>query len=238
MTMRLMKKSEISSAQAVDKAREIQEGVKLSGRVDALRKLQADEEQTLEKFRRESLALIGTEISNLEGKRDELKIELVYLHEELNKESTLSREERKHLESLKAKLEEKERFLDEKAESLSLEEIDIAEALKSARDSTLRAETHEAQVKNLHESASVEKFEAQSILQNARKIEETVTRQKQEAESYFEMRESTLSAKEKEIIENQAENTRVAKALAKERLQLADQRATLERAMERLKQLR
>lgn len=236
--MKLLKKSEISSAQAVDRAREVQEGVKLSGRVDALRKLQADEEQTLEKFRRESLKTIGEEISELEGKRQELKIELVYLREELNKETTLSREERRNLESLKIKLEEKERFLDEKAESLSLEELDIAEALKQAKDSVLRAETHEEQVKNLHQSASVEKFEAQSILENARKIQETTEKQKKEAESYFEMREASLSSKEKENILNYEENSRVAKELAKERVQLADQRATLARAMERLKSLR
>ena len=48
--MRLMKKSDITKANAQAKKREIDEGVKLAKRIDGLRETLADEEQSLEKF--------------------------------------------------------------------------------------------------------------------------------------------------------------------------------------------
>lgn len=69
--MKLLKKSEIAKAQAEDKRREIEEGLRISRKVDALRELWASEEQAFEKWRTKILE----EIKELSEKRDALKKE-------------------------------------------------------------------------------------------------------------------------------------------------------------------
>lgn len=73
--MKLLSKSDVQKAKSLDRQREIDEGLKLARRVDALREIAAAEESSLAKFRIETIAKIHDEISILAAKRDELQIE-------------------------------------------------------------------------------------------------------------------------------------------------------------------
>lgn len=233
--IRLLKKSEIVASQNLEKTREIQEGLKLTRRVDSLRELVATEEQTLEKFRSDMLAGIGKEISELDGKKENLKIELVYLREELSKETTLSKAERKNLEILKANLEQRKAVLDDKAEELALAEIDIAIATKEAKDSLARTLSHEEISNNLHLAAENLRTEASQKLSNAQEIEKRVLKNKEDVEKEFSVRSETILSKEKSLIMREEEVSISARDLANERLRIADREKTLERALTRLK---
>lgn len=231
----LLKKSEISQAQAIDRAREVQEGMKLSRRVDDLRKLQANEEQTLEKWRTETLSAIGEEINTLEGEKEDLKIELIYLREELNKESLLTRNERLHLEDVKLSLDIKEKSLEEKEKELSVYETEIAQILKNAKDSAARALTYEDIAKNLQRKAQEERNETSLLIKSIRKQEDLFLKNKDEAEKFLDYQNRELDRKEKAVFEKEKENIFLRNQLEKEKIQLADQRATLQRAMNRIK---
>ncbi len=70
--MKLLKKEEIAKAKAVDKQREIQEGLKLAKRVDALRETQAEEELSLRLFREKTLKAIHEETTKAATERDNI----------------------------------------------------------------------------------------------------------------------------------------------------------------------
>ena len=74
--MRLLKKSEVTQKKAQARKQEIDEGVKIAQKVDAVRNTLAEEEANLDKFRTESVKNIKAELAPLEEKRDGLKKEV------------------------------------------------------------------------------------------------------------------------------------------------------------------
>ena len=72
--MKLLKKSEINTLKAQERKAEIDQGLKLSRRVDVLRETAAQEEASLEAFRRSSIKAINEEIKQLTYVRDSLKV--------------------------------------------------------------------------------------------------------------------------------------------------------------------
>lgn len=81
MSMRLLKKSEIDQIKAKDRQLEINEGLKIAKRVDALREVAAEEERSLTNFRIKTISLINEEINVEIFKRDSLKNEIKQLEE-------------------------------------------------------------------------------------------------------------------------------------------------------------
>ena len=238
MAMRLLSKNEITKAQTSDKTREISEGLKISRRVDALRELQAKESEALEKFRKETLESVNKDIGELSRKRDEIFSEITSLKRDIAKETSLSKEERQNLERLKIKLENQEEEINKRKEELDLAEIDIAITIKNAKDSSLRARTHEERVENLHKLAQENEDKSKSILQDAKKIEERTIKFKDETESEILIKQQVVSSKEKELKIKEDSIVEKERELAQEKIQLADQRATLERALERIRKNR
>jgi hypothetical protein len=206
--------------------------------VDSLRELQANEEAALNKFRNESLAAITKEIADAIAKKESIQKEADDLRRELQNETTLSREERLNLEKLKATLEKKEKDIDEREYKLKLEEIEIAVAIQDTKDALTRATTHEEEATRLHLRASNEKIEADNTLSDARKIQENAIKFREDVEKELELRERGIAKKEKEMDVLEQKNLQKERELNAERVRLADQRATLERALERIKQKR
>lgn len=79
--MKLLSKSEVDRAKAIERQAEIAEGMKLAKRVDGLRETAAQEEASLLKFRNETLSAIVEDIRIAEQKRDTLKKEVKELEE-------------------------------------------------------------------------------------------------------------------------------------------------------------
>lgn len=70
--MKILSKQDIHEHKAVERKKEIDEGVKLAKRVDDLRELTAKEKANLDLFRSKSLVQLHTEISNKAKERDKL----------------------------------------------------------------------------------------------------------------------------------------------------------------------
>jgi hypothetical protein len=85
MAMKLLKKQEIVQAKARDMQREVQEGLKLAKRVDSLREVQAQEEESLRNFREKTLFSIHQETTKASNERDALLTEVALLKEERDK---------------------------------------------------------------------------------------------------------------------------------------------------------
>lgn len=236
--LRLLSKSEIERAKNSDKSKEIAEGLKISRRVDGLRELQAQEEQALGKFREKTLEEINKEITEAIKERDEVLKEIHIFRKEINDETTLSKEERHNLEKLKERLETKEGELLKKEESVNLLEIDIAIALKNAKDDAERQRSHKEAANDLHKKAEQFMFETKTTLEKARTIETNAIDLQKEKEEYFINKENDIKKKEQAIAEQIQNNSHISNELAKEKIRLADQRATLERALERIKKNR
>jgi len=80
--MKLLQKSDIVKAKALDRKMEIDEGVKLSRRVDTLREVHANEEASLDRFRRETLKAIHDEVTTESAKLDTLRSEVATIQEQ------------------------------------------------------------------------------------------------------------------------------------------------------------
>jgi hypothetical protein len=238
MPIRLLKKSELATAQSLDRSREIAEGLKISRKVDNLRELQANEEQTLEKFRVETLTAIQAEISGFVASKEALVSEVRELQKKLDGMLPSMAVKRNDLNALKIELEKREKEIGEKTENLNLLEIDIAIALKNAEDSLKRRNTHEEIAKNLHKTAVDKEEEAKGVLTNARITEERALQLQKDVEQSLSLREQGVSEKENMVKAQLEDNLNISRELEQEKIRLADQRGTLERALERIRQNR
>lgn len=219
MAIRLLKKDEIAKARSVDRAAEIAEGLKISHRVDSLRELMANEESALAKFRNESISAITKEINELIQKKDRAYEELAALEGQ----------------DLRKILEKKEKELSERKQKLDLLEIDIALTLKENKDSLERQRSHEEEARRIHRRTLDKDSESDQLYEKAQTLQRKALAQKEEAEHMLAIAEETAQAKRKEIEEQEENNRKIAQELEGERIRLADQRSTLERALERLR---
>lgn len=233
--IKLLKKSEIDTAKAQDRQREINEGIKLASRVDALRKTQAEEEANLEKFRREAVSvinqeiiektkerdLLSTEVSNLEDRRRDALKPLTEKWDEIrNKQDELTlyaldlNGQKQDFEQVKEEFqievdllnEEKKRVANERDESIS----ELAKADENYRESV-------------------------KVLNEAQKIKETATEVKKSVMKELKERNAQTASKERDLDNRESLLHKKEKELNKLSIKLLDQRATLERAFARLK---
>lgn len=233
--IKLLNKNEISQAKSKDTAREISEGLKLSEKVDALRQLQAKEEEAIEKYRIQTLAIVNKDINDAMTELVSLKNQISSLRAELAKESTLTRQERQNLESLKTELEIRENTLQQKQEKVSLYEIEIAEVMNASKNSLAKQEDNESRSQQLKIDIENEKKEASQNLIRSRKIEDNALRFEKEKQEELSLRENIIIGREKTILSQSKELDKQQKALQVKERQVKDMRETLERSLERLR---
>lgn len=233
--MKLLAKSDISKAKSVDRQREIDEGLKLATKVDALREISAQEEASLAKFRTETLWVIASEILSETTKRDELKAEVQVLEdrkvealkpltEELNKIAVGKEhlaEVKSTLDSRQERIQEKERNLEQREQGIAKLEKDISYTQEDISRRLQNAGTLESNAERLHRDAN-------DTLEDAR-IQATATlATAAQRETWVAEREKASSAKEEELRTKEID-------LAKEWSRLKDREATLERNIKRNK---
>lgn len=233
--IKLLKKSEVDTAKAQDKQREINEGMKLASRVDSLRKTQAEEEASLEKFRKETVSKINREILSKTEELDILKHEVEILEDrkrvalepldEQWDEIRVKQDELTgyaiQLNSEKSELESKKSDLEVEIERISTEKRRVSRE----RDDSISnlAKSDENRSKTVSELS-----EAKRIKLSAVTMKESVVKELKE-------RDAVVASKERDVSNKYLQLEKDRKALEKERVRLLDQRGTLERAMNRLK---
>jgi hypothetical protein len=88
--MRLLKKDEIRKELAEERKSQIDEGLAIAKKVDAMRELLQIEQKNLDTFRYKTVALVQKEIDDILKKKDDASAELQELMEKVSKSKLLS----------------------------------------------------------------------------------------------------------------------------------------------------
>jgi hypothetical protein len=236
MALRLLPKSEIASLKAKEQSRQIEEGVKVAKRVDALRETYAKTEQELEAYRIATLGAIGDEIRVLGDKKEKLSGEL---HDMQQKYDSLMPDisiKRNELRQFEKSLKGWEQKLEKREESAALAEIDVAEAKKKTEMLLISQEDNERISRNLLLDAENKKKEAQTTLDTAKKVRERAYIDHENMDAVLKLREFTIKTKEQDISKKELELMNKERGLDKEKIKVADMRETLDRALKRIKE--
>jgi hypothetical protein len=145
---------------------------------------------------------------------------------------------KEELRALSAELTKWQKELEKKAEEVLIQELDVAEAFRKAEKSLIKQVKAEEKASLSLEKTINNELESNDTLQTARKIKERTEKDRKEIEYALQLRENALALKERAVREVEKDNTKNAEANAIEKLQLADQRATMQRQLERMKNLR
>ncbi len=235
--MRLLAKSEVAKGKALDKQREVQEGLKVAKRVDALRETAAEEEASLEKFRQKTLSTLHEQIAPLAKEKDELESKVKTLREErIRLEAPVDLRKEWEL------VEEGKKTNAEWRDDLLGREITLTERENNVRDDKKEVEKREKEVESNEEWVRRTTLEAQTaneVAHDAQNLaEETLKRAKAQAheqQQLFTTKAEELSIKEQGLLarEEQVATDRV--DITNQKKFLADQRATLERGFAELR---
>ena len=233
MTMRLLPKSEIDTLKAKQRQREIDEGLKLTRRVDSIREAIGEEEANLEKFRRETIASIQSEIEPLADKRDLLKKEVQELKSE-REEALKPIDDKKHeLELEEIALSERETKVLNKEIAVKKDRKEATELLRKAKQNFDHSQVLEEEAVNRQKDATIKLREAGELMEEAETARRetnayVLSKEADISEEYrkLDLRKEALDQREERIIIEEAE-LRVAKIKHEDRM------ATLERALKR-----
>lgn len=198
-TIRLLSKQEVDKAKAIDRKREVDEGLKLARKVDDLREIVVQEEASLEKFRRATVANIHTATTEAQKILDQIKAEVAVLRREhkdlervLAEDWSEVGEAQPALAKLRKSLEEKEKVLVE-AERMALAELEYAKIDRIGADKNRR------QASSLLNDALQDKREAVVALEKVHKMEKNVKDSRTVLEQEFTDRDKVLAKKERDF---------------------------------------
>lgn len=233
--MKLLSKQETQTAKASDRKREIDEGVKLAKKVDALRELAATEQANLIKFRNGNLKKIHEEIDNAITERDVLLQEVSMLEDK--KKALLA-----PLDAEWNQVKIQKESIEEAKSALSLKEDLFAMTENHLHEKEIALKAEEGRIGDLKLRTAEELSQAEAIKSEASVSLKLFTQRKSAIESEYEVRLAGLSVKESDLrdretdIENARKNLELEKQeVSNEKLLLADQRAMLQRTLNQLR---
>ncbi len=216
--------------------REISEGAKLASRVDGLRETYSKVEQDLEKYRTATLEAIGKEIKDLDGKKNVLSDEIKVMQRKYDRMMPEISTKRTELAQFEKSLKAWEKKLEKKDEASELMELDVMEAKQKSELSFSVQQDNERITANLLTQADKRNKEAQQTLETARAIREVAYSKKHDAEEEISLREFSIKSKETDLLKKEMELEAKEKELNIEQIRVKDQRETLQRALQRLKE--
>ena len=204
--MKLLQKSDIAKAKSVDRQREIDQGVQLAKRVDSLRETVAQEEASLQKFRKETLSTIQAQITTESDRLGALTSEVA----ELERRKGLALEpldaQWKELSNAQLAHQEKTESLEQKRQELDRKDTELSsrEQVTISKEEVINLRLQDAD-RRLVESATLkDNADRQNTLAS-----ETLRKTEQEAslrlagilrkEEQLNEREATAFAKEEEL---------------------------------------
>ncbi len=235
MGMKLLPKSEIDKKKAAEQYTAVEEGLKLARRVDNLREVAADEEQSLSEYRIKTLTAIHEETKEAAEKRDSLQKEVADLED--RKREALKPLDQAWEDYKVAKLELQGGFedLNTRVSAVSKRETD-AEATTSEANRLLAVAVNREHTAfdtvrdNLHLNEA-----AQLALKDATRIQEEAIKRARQVEGELMHRESVVSSRERGATIREQAVAKDEQFIRDEKARLRDREATLERAFNRIK---
>lgn len=235
--MKLLEKKTIATQVATQRKNQFDEGILLAQKIDKLRATHS----SLESQHNEYVANLQNQMKEqLQGLEDGIKAkkrELVLIEEDrqkllepFNTKWDEVNEEQKKLDTLREQLYEKRTFL-----TLYAQELD-AKALSISREESKVEDTKKALKKQVEQVAQTS-LEAQKTLLDARTIETDTLARLEAKKKEIKETEETVSIREREVTIREQRLVDEEQIITNTKLQLADQRATLERALARTPQV-
>lgn len=235
MVMRLLPKSEVLEKRAAEQQRKVEEGLQIAKRIDRLRETLLEEEASLEKFRRESIATIHREI-------EAANAELAPLRTEMH---TLRAERIELMKPLDAEwayaaLVRNELQIERLSVDLRIEEAEKKEKAASLLNTNATRLMYDAERTNeVANAALVEaenaRIDAQNKRSDARKSLEDTTKWKEEVEKDLIHRNAEVGMREAGVTMKEARLKERESALSQEWKLLDDRKKMLERDIIRAK---
>lgn len=233
--MRLLSKNEIVVGKAAEKRMEIDEGLKLARKVDALRETALKEEASLNKFRDGSVSNVKEEIALLIDKKakleDEIKrllAERVELLKPLDREWDKLNAKIKEVEDTKTMLAKKQAELDH--ESTLRWQLSNKIALEKERVDDERSRS-----KEILKDADRAKTEAEGILREVKLGAEAFDKYVSTANAQLVTRETNIAARERDASNKEEFLRKKEVDLAQLERSLKDRYDTLQRTINRTK---
>lgn len=234
MSMRLLPKSAVDKAKALDRQREVEEGAKLAKKVDALRELHSEEERGLTDFRSRTIKEIMGEINTLTTEKEALindisaiKAERKLLLEpldvkwqEVNKAQVICNNWEQDLERREEKVGELDKKLLNLLKVLDVEKGQIA-------DERIRSKELVASSGRMYE-------EAKETLADARNKSQVILTEAEIKLSESNIRDEQVTAKERDILMLREHTKSWEKDLTNRERALKDKYDTLLRTEKRL----
>ena len=232
--IRLLQKSEIDSSKALARKLEIDEGLKLSRRVDSLRETAVAEEASLEAFRKKTVASISKEIDSLSKSKDVLRAEvaelenrraqaLVPLDDEWN---TLKKSQQEHASSV---------ILLEQQQAIYLAQSkDMHEKLADITHELARIQDRKKQSEEALQEILENKKDTEASLAYTRKLEHDAEEMRVNVLAELKERDAICASRERDVTLRDESLSLREEALRKAQILLDDQNAMLARDITRL----
>lgn len=230
--VKLLSKAEIVIAKARDRKLEVDEGIKLAKKVDTLRELAVLEEESLKKFRGETLGVIQSEIDAKVIERDILREENAILQEErirlsapidLTKAWEEVRIDKLNIEAWKSELVGSE-------VKLIARESDVAEREETLHKKENSIVLKEALIARATTEAQKQFSESEETLSSARAQSAVLIEQATKREQEVSKRETEVTNKETSLVERETQNASHETDLTNRELALKDKYETLAKA--------
>lgn len=231
--MRLLDKKSVSVQVAIEKKRQIDAGVALASKVDALRETKLKEEAQLEAFRKQTIAQTQAEIDSKVKEKDLIVAQIKARKEELV-------ELQKPLEARWKKLEAKEEELNEEHTYLLRQKATLEQgiALNIQRErlneqEKQRVATERQTVTKLLTEADLMREMSAGILTNAKTKADEVTTNAQRRDETSSKREKAMEIRERDVAAESARLKKIEKEQARKDKEIKDKYETLLRDIKR-----
>jgi hypothetical protein len=235
--MKLREKKQIMADASDQRKQQIDEGVTLAKKVDAIRATLNIEEAQLEKLRRETLPELRDTIVSLDKEGDDLRAGNKMLFEERKKlmAPVDLTEAWENVRKEELRNTEKSNLLDERTQAISERESEIDSIEHDLQARTRAVERSEAGVNTNLMEAEQQNKEASEVLEKARHEAEMLLKQAETRERKAAQLESSLDERETYLVRREADALEKEIDLAKRERVLRDRYQMLERTLQRNK---
>lgn len=234
---RLLPKQEVDKLRKEEERQRMEEGMRIATSVDSLREARATEEEAFEKYRMDTLTSIQAEIDEKKRENEQLAISNKSLKEErIRLETPLD------VAQLWKEVHEVEDKNDSLAENLLYREItvtkrenDIKEDAKELEWQQEEVAKNDALARERLRQADAEREEAAQANIEAQSLLSKLCEQEKNQNHYYDTRKKDLSEREEALLIREEALEKETLAINREKILLADRRATLERGFEELR---
>lgn len=233
--MKLLPKSEIIKKQNDARKMQIDEGQRIARKIDILRETLANEELSLEKFRKETVTLIHKEVSEERAILNSLKKEIEDL-------SIIKKELQKPLDEEWEKVKEAMIEIEKHKEAINVSWNDILKREQEIKETSKKTAQTLANTLRLEERTKDELTEAHSKNIEAEKALKLSKEKLAKTEVYIETTESEIRDREKELASREKDCTIRETKLLKQQSELEkgwkllnDRKESFDRTIKRLK---